>query len=316
MDLMNEKPVKTSAVLTDNVEFNMARMEKRLHALERKLCFVMDVSDDIIIEVQPRTGEMKLDSAKFFRLYGIPVSCLTLNELMAQLYSRLHSEDKRRFLSDFQVMSDGSFPMNMRTKTHQYRFLEQDDQCRQLQISASLYFNGTVEDVLFICIRNTTAGYSPDLHDFCGRQGDLTGAYNTNALEGRVTMQLSYKKTEGILAIYRLSNLELISEEMSAGSEAEAIAEFMSLIKRGIRQDDYIARTRPDEYMIFINGNRSRSAMERGVFEVKKRFAEYLEKKQLPSGITISVGIAFVAETDASFEALKLAAEMDMLPRE
>ena len=296
----------------ENLRLSMAEIERRVLNSERTLGFITDASDDIIIEVQPRTGEMKLDSAKLFRLYGIPTSCQTLNDLMANLYGRLHHDDKRRFLSDFQVMSDGSFPLNMRTKTTQYRFLEHDDRYCRLQISASLYFDDSDNDLLFLCIRNTTGIYPADSHDFLSEQDSLTGAYNMEALGDRVKMHLSYRKSEGILVIYRLSNINLVKENASFGIGNEAISEFMRLIRRGIRQDDYIARTDPEEYTVFITGNRSKKAMERGIFEVKKRFSEYLEERQLPTGISVSAGIAFAFENDADFEALRAAAEKSM----
>lgn len=278
----------------------------QLEGQSRMLRVAIEASDDIIIEVDARTGALTLDSEKLFRLYGVPSACKDLNYLMEMAYQRLHPDDKRRFLDEYQVNADGTFPIKLKRKTGEFRFFVEENMCYCLQIT-STPISSTTEGVsrLFVHIKNITQQKAQaDLFKDISNQDSLTGAYNLKAIRDKVTQHLVLRGKSGVLIVFGIDKFELISETMDPEYESGAMSMLVRILKSKVRREDFVAKTRNDEYLMFITGPRSRKALSKDVEEIMKTYSEYLKSREMPKGVSVTAGISMAPTDGEDFDAL------------
>lgn len=140
----------------------------------------------------------------------------------------------------------------------------------------------------------------------------LTSCYNFRGLKEKVCEHLNGKNNSGTLIMFDIGDLKWINRHISYEAGDQVLFDFSSILKRYIREDDIIARTGGDNFVVFIKGNRSRESLKNTIGDIFDEFSDYIYNRTMDSSVKCYAAVASYSKECNDFESLYTEASIKM----
>lgn len=136
----------------------------------------------------------------------------------------------------------------------------------------------------------------------------LTGLWNRAYTEEKVGEMLS-KGVRGALFMMDMDNFKAINDNYGHMAGDGTLKAFADALRKFAGEDDIICRIGGDEFMTFVAGPSSKSALGNHAADIIAEMGCFLEKSKFETNSSVSVGIAQFPEDGEDFKSLYNAAD-------
>ena len=139
-------------------------------------------------------------------------------------------------------------------------------------------------------------------------QDALTGLWNRAYTEEKVGEMLS-KGVKGALFMMDMDNFKAINDNYGHMAGDGTLKAFADALRKYAGEDDVICRIGGDEFMTFVAGPSSKSALGNHAADIIAEMGRFLEKSKFDTNSSVSVGIAQFPDDGNDFKSLYNAAD-------
>lgn len=139
-------------------------------------------------------------------------------------------------------------------------------------------------------------------------QDALTGLWNRAYTEEKVGEMLN-KGVKGALFMMDMDNFKAINDNYGHMAGDGTLKAFADTLRKYAGEDDIICRIGGDEFMTFVAGPSSKSALGNHATEIITDMCSFLENSRFETNSSVSVGIAQFPEDGNDFKSLYNAAD-------
>ena len=139
-------------------------------------------------------------------------------------------------------------------------------------------------------------------------QDALTGLWNRAYTEEKVG-ELLRNGVKGALFMMDMDNFKAINDNYGHMAGDGTLKAFADTLRKFAGEDDIICRIGGDEFMTFVSGPSSKSALGKHAGDIIAEMGYFLEKSKFETNSSVSVGIAQFPEDGEDFKSLYNAAD-------
>ncbi len=136
----------------------------------------------------------------------------------------------------------------------------------------------------------------------------LTGLWNRAYTEEKVSEMLA-KGVKGALFMMDMDNFKAINDNYGHMAGDSTLKAFAEALQKFAGEDDIVCRIGGDEFMTFVAGPSSKSALGKHAGDIIAEMGYFLDKSKFETNSSVSVGIAQFPEDGEDFKSLYNAAD-------
>lgn len=283
-------------------------LEKRQEALwdsEASYKFVLEKTSDLIFDVDIATQEVHIDREKMMRLFGVTLSKeADMREIYEKMVSVILPADREGFMEKFNIEGDALLALTQVDYLEQeFRILHQDKGYLWLKITMTPIRRGNMAVRRLVAnIKNIDEEKRQELEIRRRSERDpLTDLGNRGFTESGVEECLVQQPGVGALLMVDVDNFKLVNDNLGHQAGDQVLQELGQLLQTLFRSSDIVGRVGGDEFVAFMKDITDRELAERKARTINEAFRKTYAAEECVFGISASVGIAMVQESDKHF---------------
>ncbi len=286
-------------------------LERRQEALwdsEASYKFVLEKTSDLIFDVDMVSQEVHIDREKMMRLFGVTLSEKPdIREIYDKMVSAILPADRECFVEKFGIEGDALIALlQVDYLEQEFRIVHQEKGYLWLKITMTpIRRNGTEVRRLVANIKNIDEEKRQELEIRRRSERDpLTDLSNRGYTESGVNAYLEQQQGVGALLMVDVDNFKLVNDNLGHQAGDQVLQELGQLLRTLFRSSDIVGRIGGDEFVAFMKDTTDRHLAERKAQTINAAFRKSFAAAEGVFGISASVGIAMVRESDKYFEEL------------
>lgn len=140
-------------------------------------------------------------------------------------------------------------------------------------------------------IHRILSGYTEEIKNAAHRDS-LTGVWNRSYAEEKINEFLSERRNNGVLFMMDMDDFKSINDTYGHIIGDEMLIKFAETLQKLTRQDDIVCRLGGDEFMVFLKGACSHSAISEKAEQILVTLENCLIKPDSEESVSVSIGIA------------------------
>lgn len=140
-------------------------------------------------------------------------------------------------------------------------------------------------------IHKILSGYTEEIKNAAHRDA-LTGVWNRSYTEEKINEFLSERRNNGVLFMIDMDNFKSVNDTYGHIVGDEMLLKFGQTLQKLTRQDDIVCRLGGDEFIVFLKGACTHSAISEKAEQILVTLENCLVKPDTGESLSVSIGIA------------------------
>jgi diguanylate cyclase (GGDEF)-like protein/PAS domain S-box-containing protein len=275
-----------SALVKDRAEHRRHEAEAALRAREQQLRLITDNASDLIAMVDNQ-GRRLYTSPSYRHLFGPDVLAPGSDS-----FAQIHPDDRANVVRIFQQTVETGVG-----RRAQFRFLTRDGKVRYIESHGSAIRNaaGTIDRVVLISRDVTDRLDAEERLRYLAHHDLLTGLPNRGvALDrlGHAQAMAKHLGTQVAVLFVDLDDFKTVNDTLGHDEGDHLLRTVSRRLTESVRSSDFVARHGGDEFLIVLEGVRTREEIERVAQNILAALALPVMLGTRERSISCSIGIA------------------------
>lgn len=294
---------RANDILQEEIEKKTAELERlNEEFIEQEELYrvAISASDDIILLMDIINKKTDFDENKIERIYDIPVDTIEKEGFFNVAYSRIHPDDKNRFMKIFNIgdknVYDSDWYNSIKEPINAEYRIEHSKFGYMWICNTLIPIRNSKGEVIKIVSHikniNEHKRREQELHGIAIRDG-LTNLYNKAYTEQAISELLKDRETTGALFMIDIDNFKGVNDSVGHLFADDVLKMFANILSSVFRECDIVGRFGGDEFVTFMKFKGNLSIVEKRAEEIINRFDAYIESLgNVPFKTSCSVGIS------------------------
>lgn len=306
---------RANEILQEEIEkktTELERLNEEFIEQEKLYRIAISTSDDLIIVMDLVNKKTDYDKSKIEHIYDIPVNSIAEEGFFKVAYTRLHPDDKSRFMQVFNFIDGNMYdqkwcnsikePINSEYRIKHSRFGYMWI-CNTI-IPIRNNKGEVIKIVSHIKNINEHKRREQELHGIAIRDG-LTNLFNKVYTEQAVAELLKEPDINGALFMIDIDNFKGVNDSVGHLFADDVLKMFANILSSVFREGDIVGRFGGDEFIAFMKYKDSLDPVVKRAEEIISRFDAYIESLgNVPFKTSCSIGISVFPQNARVFSEL------------